>query len=101
MAAHLVILGERNAIAWVLSNRQMAFTSERANAAMGAIQKGDKVFLYATRGAFHNPTRHRGRVFGTARAASVVTPRWQPIEIIGRSFSHDLSLDLQALAPVH
>ena len=76
----------------------MAFTRDRATAASGAIAVGDELLLYATRGAFHNPTVDRGRVFGRAKARSKVGKLRTPVLLLGREFTHSVSFDLEALA---
>jgi hypothetical protein len=97
--SHLIILGDRDAIAWVVSERRMAFTRDRAAAAAAAVSEGDELLLYATRGAFHNPTRDRGRVFGRATASGGVAELPRPVPLVGRQFSHGLELELKSLAP--
>jgi hypothetical protein len=97
--SHLIILGDRDAIAWVVSHRRMAFTADRAAAASAAISEGDELLLYATRGAFHNPTRDRGRVFGRGVASSAVAPLRKPVPLLGREFTHGFEFELQSLAP--
>jgi len=77
----------------------MAFTANRAPAAMAAIATGDELFLYATRGAFHNPTRDRGRVFGRARAKTAVERLPDPVSLLGREFTHGFPFELEAIAP--
>ncbi|HKF79950.1 MAG TPA: hypothetical protein VKB17_03920, partial [Thermoleophilaceae bacterium] len=62
-ATYLLILGEREALAWVLREQRMAFSARRARSA-SALTLGDRLLLYTTRGCFHNPTRDRGRVIG-------------------------------------
>jgi hypothetical protein len=99
MRSHLLILGDRDAIAWVVSRRRMAFTPDRASAASAAISKDDELFLYATRGAFHNPTRDRGRIFGSAHATSGVEQLSTPVALLGREFTHGLTFELRVLAP--
>jgi len=97
--SHLLILGERDAIAWVVSQEQMGFTADRSSSATAAISAGDELFLYATRGAFHNPTRDRGRVFGRAVATSGVEKLSEPVLLVGRAFTHGFAFDLDSLAP--
>jgi hypothetical protein len=99
MQSHLLILGDRDAIAWVVARQRMAFTADRAPRAASAIAAGDELFLYATRGAFHNPTRDRGRVFGRARATAAVEQLTDPIALLGRTFTHGFRFELEALAP--
>jgi hypothetical protein len=77
----------------------MAFTRERARAASRAISGGDELLLYATRGAFHNPTRDRGRVFGRAIAAGEVKELGRAVQLLGREFTHGVDFELISLAP--
>lgn len=79
----------------------MAFTANRASGATAAIKPGDELFLYQTRSAFHNPTRHRGRVIGRATVTSVVRPLKNPVLLVARQFSSAFEFKLNELAPPH
>jgi len=96
--SYLVILGERDAISWVLREQRMAFPAT-PRAEVAALAVGDRLFLYATRGAWHNPTRDRGRVIGVATAESPVRMLDQPIEIAGRSFVSGCNLSIDGVVP--
>ncbi|MEU8073146.1 hypothetical protein AB0B20_25660 [Micromonospora sp. NPDC049151] len=96
--SYLLILGERDAIAWVLREQRMAFPGT-PRAEIGALAVGDRLFLYATRSAWHNPTRDRGRIFGWATAQSAVRELDQPVEIAGREFVSGCTLQIEGLAP--
>lgn len=96
--AHLLILGEREAIAWVLGQQRMAFPPNRARDA-SALQRGDPLLLYTTRGAFHNPTRDRGRVIAEALVADEVRQLSEPVCIAGRTYTHGCRLSLDRAAP--
>jgi len=66
MASFLLVIGDRDALGWILAEQRMAFpTAQRAE--VRALRIEDELFLYTTRGAFKNPTRDRGRVIGAAR----------------------------------
>lgn len=65
--SYLVILGDREAIGWVLREQRMAFPAT-PRAEVAALASGDRLYLYATRGAWRNPTRDRGRIIATAVA---------------------------------
>lgn len=97
MSSHLLILGERDAIAWVVSQQRMAFTADRAARAATAVSLGDELFLYATRGAFHNPRLDRGRVFGRAIASTPVEVLRKPMLLAGKTFTHGFAFDLDSL----
>lgn len=96
--AYLLVLGDREAIAWVLREQRMAFPST-PRAEVRALAQGDRLYLYATRGAWHNPTRDRGRVLGTAHVSSPVHTLDVPVEIAGRSFHSGCPLSVDGLAP--
>ena len=95
---HLIVLGERDALRWVLRERRMAFPPYRRSAAQ-RLQPGDPLLLYVTRGAFHNPTRDRGRVIGVASVASPVVDLDDPLTLVGRTFTTGCRLDLKLLCP--
>jgi hypothetical protein len=76
----------------------MAFPSYRARE-VAPLRVGDPLFLYTTRGCFHNPTRDRGRVIGIAEATSVAEQLDAPVEFAGREFSIGCHLRLSSLAP--
>src|SRR4051794_4998457 len=93
---YLLILGEREAIAWVLREQRMAFPST-PRAEVAALAVGDRLLLYTTRGAWNNPTRDRGRVIGTGTVTSPVRVLDEPVEISGRRFSSGCELEIDGL----
>lgn len=97
-ASYLLILGEREAIRWVLTTQRMAFPAN-TRAEVTALREGDQLFLLSTRGAFRNPTRDRTRVFGTATALTAVEPLDEPLEIAGRMFARGCAIEVESLAP--
>lgn len=99
VAAYIVVLSDRDAIAWVIAEQRMAFPPHRLRQVQ-RLQPGDCLFLYATRAAFHNPTRDRGRVFGEAEVTTAVTLLDQPVELAGRAFNSGCDLKVQMLAPM-
>ncbi|MFG2099874.1 hypothetical protein ACGFJ5_04665 [Micromonospora echinaurantiaca] len=96
--SYLLILGERDAIAWVLREERMAFPAT-PRAEVAALAVGDRLFLYATRGAWHNPTRDRGRIIGVATVGSAVRRLDRPIEIAGRRFVSGCDLSIDGIVP--
>ncbi|MGR6320058.1 hypothetical protein Q2K19_25570 [Micromonospora soli] len=96
--SYLVVLGHREAIGWVLREQRMAFPST-PRAEVAALGEGDRLFLYATRGAWLNPTRDRGRVIGLARAQGAVRRFGDPIEIAQRIFVSGCDLEVDGLVP--
>lgn len=95
---HLVLISDRDALAWVLSNARMAFASNRRRAAE-ALRVGDNLLLYTTRGCFHNPTRDRGRVIGAATVGSLVVQLQEPVVFGDREFAYGCDLLIEHLAP--
>lgn len=96
--AYLLVLGEREAIAWVLREQRMAFPATR-RADIAALTNHDELFLYATRGAWGNPNRDRGRIIGHAIVASAVRALEEPLEIAGRSFHSGCRLRVDGVVP--
>jgi hypothetical protein len=96
--SYLLILGDRDAIAWVLSEQRMAFPAT-PRAELAALTAGDRLLLYATRGAWGNPTRDRGRVIGTATVRSAVRALDETLEIADRSFHSGCDLRIDGLVP--
>ena len=95
---HLLVIGEREALVWVLSEQRMAFPAHRA-AEAGALVPGDLLLIYTTRGCFHNPTRDRGRVVGEATVVSPVEPLKQAVVFQQREYPIGCRLALGGLAP--
>jgi hypothetical protein len=96
--AYLLILGHREGLAWVLRNQKMAFSAARASDGK-RLAVGDRLFLYTSRGCFHNPTRDRGRVIGEATVASELRALPEPLLIGEREFAYTCDLELESLAP--
>ncbi|MFV8241868.1 hypothetical protein ACNQR9_08030 [Mycolicibacterium peregrinum] len=59
---------------------------------------GDELFLYTTRGAFKNPTLHRGRIIGRAIVSSAVVPLERPMNFGGREFHLGCDIGVVSLA---
>ncbi|MFO7252224.1 MAG: hypothetical protein DIU60_015865, partial [Actinomycetes bacterium] len=86
MTAYLLILGEREAVAWVLRESRMAFPPTQRRE-VDRLTVGDELFLLTTRGCWHNPTRDRTRVIGRAWVTGPVEPYGEPLTIAGREFT--------------
>jgi hypothetical protein len=99
MASYIVVLGHRDALTWVVCEQRMAFPAHRLNEAR-RLRPGDKLFLYATRGAFRNPTRDRGRIFGEAETTSSVASLKRPVRLAGREFTSGCRLAIEQLMPL-
>jgi hypothetical protein len=96
--AHLLILGERSGLAWVLKHEQMAFADHRRSE-LSRVAVGDDFLLYTTRGCFHNPTRDRGRVIGRAQVRSAIASLERLVTIGGREYSLVCAIRLDQLLP--
>jgi len=76
---YLLLIADREPLAWIISEQRTAFGEHRAREAE-KLEPGDALLLYTTRGCFRNPTRDRGRVIGRA---TVTTPATQKCETRG------------------
>lgn len=94
----LLIIGEREPLAWILTEELMAFPPHRSKDA-GQVSKGDRLFLYTTRGCFHSPGRDRGRIIGEATVTTKVSTLKKAVEFGEHSYSLGCSLDITGLAP--
>lgn len=97
-ANYLVVIGDRAALRWVLSTRQMAFPERRGGDAR-RLRAGDRLLLYTTRGCFGNPTRDRGRIIAAAAAASGVQHDDAPVRFAERTYPWRCALHIDRLAP--
>jgi hypothetical protein len=98
MPSYLLVIGDREALGWILSTGRMAFPSAR-RAEVAALQQGHELFLYTTRGAFKNPTRDRGRGIGTAQVTSPVRRLEEPVRFGEREYPIGCDLAIGPLAP--
>lgn len=94
----LLVIGDREPLAWILTERKMAFPAYRSRNA-GQVSKGARLFLYTTRGCFHNPGHDRGRVIGEATVTSDIATLKEPVEFGEQSFPMGCSLDITGLVP--
>ena len=97
--SYLLVLGEREAVGWVLRESRMAFPST-PRAEVDRLTPGDKLLIYTTRGCWHNPTRDCGRIVGWARVASPVVAYDKPVTIAGRDFTRSCDLTVRRLTPL-
>ncbi|MEV0691564.1 hypothetical protein [Streptomyces sp. NPDC050388] len=98
MATHLIIISDREPLAWVLRTQRMAFPAGRAVTGLPA--EGDRVLLYTTRGCYWNPTRDRGRIMGLAVVTSSVEMLPEPVVFGERRFTSGCTLRFEGLAPM-
>ncbi len=79
------VFGEIEGLRWVLAHDRMAFPATAAPR-LKAMEEGDRVVLYVTRGAFHNSTKDVARLAGLATVLG--TPlSGSPVSIAGRDFT--------------
>lgn len=98
VSSYLLILGEREAVAWVLRKSRMAFPPTRRSE-VAKLKIGDDLFIVTTRGCWHNPTRDRTRVVGLAKVTTSVVAYDKPVTIAGRDFTRSCELSIETLAP--
>jgi hypothetical protein len=99
LADYLLPISDRQPLAWIIAKQRTAVSARRRREAE-ALQPGDQVLLYTTRGCFRNPTRDRGRVIGLARvghpARRVLD---EPVRFGDREYPLEVSLKIESLAP--
>lgn len=98
MTAYLLVIGDREALGWIITSSRMAFPNAN-RPEVAALEPGDELFIYTTRGAFKNPTRHRGRIIGTAQVVAPVAPLDESVRFANRDFPAGCPLHLGPLAP--
>jgi hypothetical protein len=98
VGGYLLVIGDRAPLAWILREQRMAFPPRRAEDA-SRLQVGGQLLLYTTRGCFHNPSRDRGRVIGTATVVSPVERLDRPVIFGDRLFPLGCDLSIERLAP--
>jgi hypothetical protein len=96
--SYLLVIGEREALAWLLRESRMAFPVTR-RAEVDRLAIGDELFLLTTRGCFHNPARDRTRIVGRAVVASPVVHLDPPLELVERRFTRGCDLEIISLTP--
>lgn len=92
-------IADREPLAWILREQRTAFGVHRAREAQ-ALEAGDVLFLYTTRGCFRNPTRDRGRVIGRATVTSSARRARRPPSFGGREYPYLVDLEIESLAPL-
>lgn len=98
MATSLLVISDREPLAWLLRTASFAIPAARARSAPAL---GDTLLLYTTRGCYRNPTRDRGLVIGVARVTSEPRALPEPVTFGDREYRIGLSLDFRGVCPVH
>jgi hypothetical protein len=99
MAHYIVPIADREPLAWILREQRTAFGENRAREAQ-ALEVGDLLLLYTTRGCFRNPTRDRGRVVGRATVREQARRASRPPSFGDRQYPYVVELDIATFAPI-
>lgn len=94
----LLVISNRQALRWILSEQRMAFSPSR-NKEPDTLFQDDKLVLYTTRGCFHSPARDRGRLIGTATIASPPRALQSAVVFGNRIFDRGCALRIDRLVP--
>ena len=97
--SYLLVIGDAKPLAWVLAEQRMAFPSLRRSRA-AALEIGDELFIYTTRGCFHNPGRDRGLVIGLALVSSDVRDLAKTVVFSEHRYTSGCTIDIQGIAPL-
>ncbi|MFE5403739.1 hypothetical protein ACFQ9Z_20795 [Streptomyces sp. NPDC056580] len=98
MRVYLLVLGEREAVAWVLDQQRMAFPARRQTEVQ-RLEPGDELLIYTTRGCWHDPKKDQGRIIGRAYVTSPVRVLNKPVKLAGRVFTSGCDIDVRTLTP--
>lgn len=96
--AFMLVVGDREALGWILREQRTAFPAERSRMAR-TLEPGDRLVLYTTRGCFNNPARDRGRVIATPVVSTPVRDLDAPVVFGGRAFASGCGLAIERVAP--
>jgi hypothetical protein len=96
--SYLLVIGDARPLAWVLAEQRMAFPILRKFQA-AALEIGDELFIYTTRGCFHRKG-DGGRVIGLALVSSDVRDLAEPVVFNEHRYTSGCTLDIQGVAPL-
>jgi hypothetical protein len=99
MTSYLLIVGDLEALGWVLTTGRMAFPSMNRREVQ-SLCVDDELFIYTTRKASQRFRQDRGRIIGTARVASAVGRLARPVAFGGRSFPVACDIEVGPLTPL-
>ncbi|HXF97937.1 MAG TPA: hypothetical protein VNJ46_04920 [Gaiellaceae bacterium] len=97
--SYLLPIADREPLVWILREQRTAFGENRARDAR-ALEVGDVLYLYTTRGCFRNPTRDRGRIIGRATVKNRANEVRTPPTFGGREYPYVVELEIETLAPL-
>jgi hypothetical protein len=97
--SYVLPIADRDALAWILREQRTGFGEHRSREAE-ALEVGDVLLLYTTRGCFQNPTRDRGRVIGRALVASRPRRVRRAPSFGGREYPLVVNMRIETLAPL-
>jgi len=98
MASSLLVISDREPLAWLLSERRWAIPRERLRSSPPV---GHELLLYTTRGCYRNPGRDRGLVMGHAVVSSPPGTLEAPVSFRGRDFTIGFDVEVTGVARVH
>jgi hypothetical protein len=96
---YLLVIGDAAPLAWVLTDKRMAFPELRKSQA-SALEVGDELLIYTTRGCFGNPTRDHGRLMALATVKTKVKDLAEPVVFGDRRYTSGCELDIKGLTPL-
>ena len=96
MTAGLLLISDREPLAWLLTTGRFAVPSGRG---ASVPQVGSTLFIYTTRGCFRNPGRDRGRIIGIATVSQGVAHLAESVEFRGRQFTEGFAVEIRGVAP--
>ncbi len=99
MATYLLVISDREALGWIVSEQRMAFSSP-SRPYVRSVAPGDTLLLYTTRGCFKNPTRDRGRIIGQATVEGSMRTLEEPVRFAGRTFPVGCRISVHGLVPL-
>lgn len=97
-SAYLMVIGDRDALSWVLSTQQTAFPVTRRDQ-VSHLEAGHELLVYTTRGCFGNPTRDKGRIIARAAVTGPTVHDEEPVRFGEREFPLRCPLRITDLAP--
>jgi hypothetical protein len=92
----MIVLSDATAAAWVLENETMAFS--RTSRSTELLAPGDRVAIYLSRGAHHNPSKNEAQILAVGTVASAT--QLKEVTVAGHTYSSVCSLSLDTSLPI-